>query len=154
MPDIKCHQGCSMTIGIDQWVATLTIDQMRYTCETMGEKIKAAEEPPKRTVWRICRVGLCEANYREDDYEKAADHLLRIYKERFKSKAAELLKKPCGYLNFERDLPHINLNGFRNSSTTLNGSPPNPNQPSAAQRGGMEIRPWKLKSSPRMNWLT
>ena len=59
-----------MTIGIDQWVATLTIDQMRYACETMGEKIKAAEEPPKRTVWRVCRGRLCEANYREDDYEK------------------------------------------------------------------------------------
>ena len=47
------------------------------------------------------------ASYREDHYEKAADHLLRIYKERFISEAAEWLEKPRGHLNFERDLPHI-----------------------------------------------
>ena len=107
MPEIKCHHGCSMSVGTDQWVATLTIDQMRYACEAMGEKIKAIEDSPKRTVWRVCRGGYCEANYREEDYEKAAEHLLRIYKERFMSEAADWLEKPRGYLNFERDLPHI-----------------------------------------------
>ena len=107
MPEIKCHHGCSMSVGTDQWVSTLTIDQMRYACETMGEKIKAIEDAPKRTVWRVCRGGLCEANYREDEYEKAADHLLRIFKERFMSEAADWIEKPRGYLNFERDLPHI-----------------------------------------------
>ena len=107
MPEIKCHHGRSMSVGTDQWVATLTIDQMRYACETMGEKIKAAEETPKRTVWRVCRRGFCEANYREDDYEKASDHLLRIYKEQFISEATDCLEKPRGHLNFERDLPHI-----------------------------------------------
>jgi hypothetical protein len=96
-----------MSVGTDQWIATLTIDQIRYACETMGKKIKAAEEAPKRTVWRLCRGGLCEANYREDEYEKAADHLLRIYKERFMSEATEWIEKRRGYLNFERDLPHI-----------------------------------------------
>lgn len=104
MPEIKCQHGCSMSGGTDQWVATLTIDQMRYACETMDEKIKAAKEAPKRTVWR---GGFCEANYREDNYEKAADHLLQIYKERFMSEAADWIEKPRGYLNFERDLPHI-----------------------------------------------
>lgn len=107
MPEIKCQHGCSLSMGTDQWVATLTIDQMRYAKEQMDKKIKAAEEAPKRTVWRVCRGGLCEANYREEDYEKAADHLIRIYKERFISEAADWLEKPRGYLNFERDLPHI-----------------------------------------------
>ena len=106
MPEIKCHHGCSMSVGMDQWVSTLTIDQMRYACETMGEKIKAIEDASKRTVWRVCRGGLCEANYREEAYEKAAEHLLRIYKERFMSEAADWIEKPRGYLNFERDLPH------------------------------------------------
>jgi len=107
MPEIKCHHGCSMSVGTDQWVSTLTIDQMRYAHETMGEKIKAIEDSPKRTVWRVCRGGLCEANYREDEYGKAADHLLRVYKDRFMAEAADWLEKPRGYLNFERDLPHI-----------------------------------------------
>ena len=107
MPEIKCHHGCSMSVGTDEWVSTLTIDQIRYAKEQMDKKIKAAEEAPKRTVWMVCRGGLCEANYREDEYEKAADHLLQIYKERFMSEAADWIEKPRGYLNFERDLPHI-----------------------------------------------
>ena len=107
MPEIKCHHGCSMSVGTDEWVSTLTIDQIRYAKEQMDKKIKAAEEAPKRTVWRVCRGGLCEANSREDEYEKAADHLLQIFKERLKSDAADWIEKPRGYLNFERDLPHI-----------------------------------------------
>ena len=107
MPEIKCHHGCSMSIGTDKWVATLTIDQMRYAKEEMDKKIKAAEESPKRTVWRVCCGGLCEANYREEDYEKAADYMERIYKERLMSEAASWIKKPCGYVNFEQNLPHI-----------------------------------------------
>lgn len=96
-----------MSIGTDQWVATLTIDQMRYARDQMAEKIKAAEESPKRTVWRVCRGGLCEASYREEDYEKAADHLVRVYKDRFVTEATDWIEKPRGYSNFERDLPHI-----------------------------------------------
>jgi len=107
MPEIKCEFGHTQCIGTDAWVATLTLDQMRYASEALGEKIKAAAEAPKRNVWRVCRGGFCEANYREDDYEKAADHLLRIYKEWFMLEAADWIEKPCGYLNFERDLPHI-----------------------------------------------
>ena len=49
MPEIKCHHGCSMSVGTDQWVSTLTIDQMRYAREAMDNKIKAAEEWPKRS---------------------------------------------------------------------------------------------------------
>ena len=107
MPEIKSKHGSSMRIGTDQRVATLPIDQIRYACKAMGEKIKAADEAPKRTVWRVCRGGFCEANYREEDYEKATEHLLRIYKERFMSEAADWIEKPRGYLNFEQDLPHI-----------------------------------------------
>ena len=36
MPEIKCHHGCSMSVGTDQWVSTLTIDQMRYAREAMN----------------------------------------------------------------------------------------------------------------------
>ena len=107
MPEIKCHHGCSMSVGTDQWVSTLTIDQMRYAREAMDNKIKAAEESPKRTVWRVCRGGLCEENYREEDYEKAADHLIRIYKERLMTEATDWIEKPYGYANFEKNLPHI-----------------------------------------------
>lgn len=102
MPEINCHHGCSMSISTDLWIASLTIDQLRYTCKAMGQKIIVVEVAPKCTVWRVCRGGFCE-----EDYEKAAEHLLRIYKERFMSEAADWIDKPRGYLNFERDLTHI-----------------------------------------------
>ena len=107
MPEIKCHHGSSMSISTDQWVASLTIDQLRYACKAMGQKIRVVEEAPRRTVCRVCIDGLCEANYHEEDYEKAADHLLRIYKERFMSEAVNWIEKPRGYRNFEQNLPHI-----------------------------------------------
>ncbi|MCW2270870.1 hypothetical protein M2153_003597 [Pseudomonas sp. JUb96] len=30
MPEITCHQGHTMRVSTDQWVETLTLDQMRY----------------------------------------------------------------------------------------------------------------------------
>ncbi|OZY26568.1 hypothetical protein [Pseudomonas lundensis] len=107
MPVIKCHHGCSLHVSTPEWVATLTIDQLRYAREAMDAKIKAVEESQKRTVWRLCRGGACEANYREDDFEKAADHLLRIFKSRFMREADDWIEKPYGYLYFERNLPRI-----------------------------------------------
>ena len=107
MPVIKCHHGCSLHVSTPEWVATLTLDQLRYAREAMDAKIKAVEESQKRTVWRVCRGGACEANYREDDFEKAADHLLRIFKSRFMREADDWIEKPYGYLYFERNLPRI-----------------------------------------------
>jgi len=107
MPVIKCHHGCSLHVSTPEWVATLTIDQLRYAREAMDAKIKAVEESQKRTGWRLCRGGACEANYREDDFEKAADHLLRIFKSRFMREADDWIEKPYGYLYFERNLPRI-----------------------------------------------
>ena len=107
MPVIKCHHGCSLHVSTPEWVATLTIDQLRYAREAMDAKIKAVEESQKRTVWRVCRGGACEAIYREDDFEKAADHLLRIFKSRFMREADDWIEKPYGYLYFERNLPRI-----------------------------------------------
>ena len=64
---------------------------------------------PKRTVWRVCRGGVCEANYQEDQYEKAADHLLRIFKDRFMEEAVDYVKKPYGTETFRRELPSIEI---------------------------------------------
>lgn len=76
----------------------------------MDEKIKAAEATPKRVVWRVCRGGVCVGNYPEDQYEKAADHLLRIFKPKFMEEAAGYVKKPYGTETFRRELPSIEIN--------------------------------------------
>ncbi|MBK3432511.1 hypothetical protein JJD73_00540 [Pseudomonas fluorescens] len=109
MPEIKCEFGHTQSIGTDAWVATLTLNQMRYARDQMAEKIKAAEAQPKRTIWRVCCSSTCIANYREDQYEKAADHLLRIFKETFMEEAAGYVKKPFGTETFRRQLPSIEI---------------------------------------------
>lgn len=107
MPEIKCEFGHAQSIGTDAWVATLTLDQMRYARDQMSEKIKAAEAQPKRTVWRVCNGSYCVGNYREEDFEMAADHLQRIYKDAFLKVAPDWVAKPFGYQLFERQLPSL-----------------------------------------------
>ncbi len=109
MPEIKCHAGHAQHISTTDWVAMLTLDQLRFARDAMDEKIKAAEAQPKRIVWRVCRGGLCEANYQEDQYEKAADHLLRIFKDRFMAEAVDYVNKPYGTETFRRELPGIEI---------------------------------------------
>ncbi|WP_340050966.1 hypothetical protein [Pseudomonas proteolytica] len=109
MPEIKCHLGHAQNISTADWVAALTLDQLRFARDAIDEKIKAAEATPKRVVWRVCRGGACEGNYPEDQYEKAADHLLRIFKAKFVEEAADYVKKPYGTETFRRELPSIEI---------------------------------------------
>ena len=109
MPEIMCHMGHTQHVSTTDWVATLTLDQLRFARDSMDVKIKAAEAQPKRIVWRVCRGGLCEANYQEDQYEKAADHLLRIFKDRYMVEAVGYVKKPYGTETFRRELPGIEI---------------------------------------------
>ena len=55
MPEIKYHHSCAMSVGTDQWVATLTVNQMRCAHDQMAEKTKAADESPN------ARFGGCAA---------------------------------------------------------------------------------------------
>lgn len=107
MPEIKCHAGHTMRVSTDEWIGALTLDQMRYARDQMDEKIKKAEEQPKRTVWRVCVGGWVDGNYREEDFEKAADHLLRIFKERFAREAKDFIDEPYGTIQFRNEVPHI-----------------------------------------------
>lgn len=109
MPEIKCAFGHKQSIGTHAWVSTLTLDQMRYARDQMAENISAAEAQPRRMVWRVCRGGVCKGNYREDQYEKAADHLLRIFKAKFMEEAADCVKKPYGTETLRRELPSIEI---------------------------------------------
>ncbi|MEB0220132.1 hypothetical protein [Pseudomonas sp. AB12(2023)] len=98
-----------MSVGTTDWVAALTLDQIRFARDLMSEKIKAAEAQPERVIWRVCSGGVARGNYQEDQYEKAADHLLRIYKEYFMQEAAIYVKKPYGTETFRRQLPSLEI---------------------------------------------
>ncbi len=43
MPEIKCHMGHTQHVSTTDWVAALTLDQLRFARDAMDEKIKAAE---------------------------------------------------------------------------------------------------------------
>jgi len=107
VPDLKCEYGHVVHVGTDEWIGQLTLDQMRYARDQMAEKIKKAEEKPKRIVWRVCVGGWVDGNYREEDFEKAADHLLRIFKERFAQEARDFINEPFGTNRFREEVPHI-----------------------------------------------
>lgn len=108
MPEIKCHAGHTMSVGTDEWIGQLSLDQLRYARDQMAAKIKKAEEQPKRIVWRVCGGhGWVAENYREEEFEKAAEHLLQIFKEAFIKEAKDFIAEPYGTLSFEREVPHI-----------------------------------------------
>ena len=107
MPEIKCEYGHTQSIGTDAWVATLTLDQMRYARDQMAEKIKASEESPKLTVWLVSNGSINEGCYREEHYDAAAEHLLRIYKERFIKEAMHFNEKPFSVYTFTQVVPSI-----------------------------------------------
>lgn len=107
MPEIKCHAGHTMSVSTDEWIGQLSLDQMRYARDQMAAKIKKAEEQPKRIVWRVCVGRWVEGNYREEEFEKAADHLLRIFKERFAQEAKDFIAEPYGTITFRDEVPHI-----------------------------------------------
>ena len=110
MPEIKCAHGHATHVSSDEWIGLLTLDQMRYARDTMAEKISKAEEQPKRCVWRVCGAhGYVDGNYREEDFAKAAAHLLRIFEEAFNKEAASFIAEPYGTLRFEREVPHISV---------------------------------------------
>lgn len=107
MPEIKCEHGHSTHVGTDDWLGMLSLDQLRYAREQADAIIKKAEEQPKRTVWVVSKGSYNDGWYREDEYEKAADHLLRIFKERFMQEAGDYIEKPYGYLRFSESVPRI-----------------------------------------------
>jgi hypothetical protein len=107
MPEIKCAYGHVMSIGTDEWVGQLTLDQMRYARQQLHDKIEAAEQQPRRTVWLVDGGITVEAWYREEEYEKAADHLVRIYKGAFVSEAKDFKGGPGAIHNFRQAMPHV-----------------------------------------------
>jgi hypothetical protein len=109
MPEIKCDHGHTLRVGTDEWLKTLTVDQLRYARDQARDMVKAAEDGAKRAVWRVCRGGLCVANYQEDRYDAAAAHLVRIFQDQFVEEAKRFLEHPYGTIRFEREVPHISV---------------------------------------------
>lgn len=107
MARATCDYGHEAQLSTTDWVAQMDVDQKRFALGLLEKEIKKIDEAPKRTVWRVCIGGACEGNYREEEYEKAADHLLRIFKDRFMEEARDFLAKPYGWMRFTEELPHV-----------------------------------------------
>jgi len=107
MPEIKCEYGHTQRIGTDDWIKQLSLDQLRYARQQMNDKIAMAEQAPRRTVWCVDGGITVDAWYREDEYEKAADHFLRIFKERFIEEAKAFKGGPGSIHDFRQSIPSL-----------------------------------------------
>ena len=106
MPSENCD-AATQKISIPDFVSTLSLDQLRAARKIIEEKIKATEAQPKRIVWQVCRGGVIDRYFREDQFEAAADHLLSIFKERFEEVATDFIANPCGTHQLQQEIPHI-----------------------------------------------
>ncbi|MEG7359999.1 hypothetical protein [Pseudomonas citronellolis] len=107
MPEIRCDCGRSQHIGTDDWLKSMTLDQVRYAKEKAEGIIKKADEAPRRTVWCVSDGTVIDRFYREDEYEKAADRLAQIFREVFVREAADFTRAPYGRGRFAEEIPHI-----------------------------------------------
>ncbi|MBL4833606.1 MAG: hypothetical protein JKY26_06480 [Pseudomonas sp.] len=107
MPEIKCEHGHPVHVSTPDFLAGLTVDQLRYAGERIEETLKKVDEQKKRIVWRVSKSGWVDGNYREEEFEKAADHLVRIFKEAFVKEAAGFVKDRCPVRFFKDSIPEI-----------------------------------------------
>ena len=78
-------------MSIEKYLSTLTLDQLNYCKQKASELIDKAAQQEKKYVW-IISDGMCNiAWFKEEDYEKACNRFLEVFKERFPDKARCLL---------------------------------------------------------------
>lgn len=106
MPAANCDTA-TQQISTHDFLATLSLDQLRAARNIIEEKIKAAEAQPKRIIWHVYRGGVIDRYFREDQFEAAADHLLSIFKERFEEVATDFIANPYGAHQLQLEMPHI-----------------------------------------------
>ena len=78
-------------MSIEKYLSTLTLDQLNYCKQKASELIDKAAQQEKKYVWLISELipdGMCNiAWFKEEDYEKACNRFLEVFKERFPVKA-------------------------------------------------------------------
>ena len=107
MPEIKCHQGHTMSVGTTEWLSTLTLDQLVFARDHADQKIKAARQEPMRTVWVVNNGVVNVCWFRDTEASLAADYLLKIFKEKFVAEAEKFTTKPYGTSRLPERIPHI-----------------------------------------------
>lgn len=107
MPEIKCSHGHSTQVSTVEWLEMLDLDQLRHARGLADQIIKKAEAGPRRTVWIVTMGGWNDGWYREEEYEKAADHLLRVFKEKFIQEAKDFVSEPYRRSIFADEIPRI-----------------------------------------------
>lgn len=107
MPEIKCEYDHVQSVGVHEWISQMSLDQLRYARQQMADKIEAAEQGPRRTVWLVDDGITIDGFYREEAHAEAAEHLLRIYKDVFLREAKDFSGGPGSAHDFKQSIPHI-----------------------------------------------
>ncbi|TJZ75596.1 hypothetical protein [Chitiniphilus eburneus] len=92
-----------------EFLDSLTYDQLVFCHEEAGKLIAIQRQKAQAIVYCVTDGITNDGWYRASEYEKAAEHLLRIYKDRFVEVAARFNERPCGTQYFEEQLPSIEV---------------------------------------------
>lgn len=74
-------------MSTNEYLDSLTIDQLRYARDEADKRIKKAEQQPKKIVWVVSNGFYNDGWYREEDYDKALKHLQKLLMEDRASKS-------------------------------------------------------------------
>jgi len=105
--EFKCWQGHAINVSTPDFLSGLSVDQLRYAGRAIKSMLEKIDDQQRRTVWRVSCGGSVSGNFREEDYEKAADYFLQIYKEKFMKEAADFVANPGNIYHFNEEIPAI-----------------------------------------------
>lgn len=83
-------------MSTNDYIETLTIDQLRYFREKADEKIKAAETKPLKIVWVVSTDAYNDTWHREEDYEIAYKAYLKLLDKTALEKMKEFIENRPG----------------------------------------------------------
>lgn len=96
-------------MSTNDYLDSLTIDQLRYARDEADKRIKKAESKPKKLVW-IVSNGLSNVSWhREEDYEKALESFTKVITEDKWTKRAftDTITDRHSIYDFKQSLPTI-----------------------------------------------
>ena len=97
----------SNQMSVKERLEGLKLCQMIELRRQADEIIKKAEAEPRRIVWRVSDGIYVINNFRTEDFAKASDLLLTIYKEKFDENAADFIKNGGRIRDFNDECPSV-----------------------------------------------
>ncbi|WP_085638042.1 MULTISPECIES: hypothetical protein [unclassified Pseudomonas] len=95
-------------ISTPEFIASMSLGQLHAAGDLIRDRIRVVEAEKKRIVWQVCRGGIIDRSFREEQFEAAADHLLSIFRKHFLEIAADFVAGRTGTTReMAQEIPRI-----------------------------------------------